>query len=345
MVIDAGRKNRLRIFHVLVFSAWLIVIGAVALKPELLTRLGEIVGVEKWSDFLVYMSIIVLWLTVFSLIQYVLAQQQELTRFTTAQALREYFLMHHATLNISSTPGAKDNYMFLIRAYNEATVLGGVLDEIIQAWFSTIVICNDGSQDDTEQVVLDKSQQYTKKNIILLSHLINRGPGAANKTLFAFARRYMSEFGCEWAVSYDADGQMDITDMDNFMKTADTRLYDIVLGSRFIKGGQTTDIPLLRKLILQGGRVVTYVFNGLWLTDVSTGYRAYSKKALSHIRITSDRFSYQNDIIDSIRRSRLKFKEIPVHIKYTDYSLSKGQSNMSAVKILIRLIYSSLFQR
>ena len=345
MVIDAWRKNRLRIFHVLVFSFWLVIIGLVAVKPDLLARLWEIVGVEKGADFLVYMSIIVLWLTVFSLIQYTLTQQQELTRLISAQALREYFLMNSEKKAISSPWSQKDKYLFLIRAYNEATVLWSVLDEIIQAWFSKIVVCNDGSCDQTEQVVFDKINQHHDKHIVLVSHLINRGPGAANKTLFAFGKHYMTQLGCERAVSYDADGQMDIDDMDLFMKTADTKLYDIIFGSRFIQGGHTTNIPLIRKFILQGGRVITYIFNGLWLTDVSTGYRVYSKKALSHITITSDRFSYQNDIIDSIRRSHLKFKEIPVHIKYTEYSLAKWQSNMSALKILIRLIYSSLFQR
>ena len=145
-----------------------------------------------------------------------------------------------------------------------------MIDEILQAGFSQIVICNDGSRDETEQVVLEKIKQYSDKNIILLSHLINRGPGAANKTLFAFAKRYMKQLGCEWAVSYDADGQMDINDMENFMKTADTKSFDIIFGSRFIEGGQTTDIPFVRKIILQGGRVITYIFNGLWLTDVST---------------------------------------------------------------------------
>ena len=90
---------------------------------------------------------------------------------------------------------------------------------------------------------------------------------------------------------------------------------------------------------------MTYIFNGIWLTDVSTGYRLYNHQAIEKIKITSDRFSYQNDIIESIRRQKLRFTEVPVHIKYTDYSLAKGQSNLSSIKILIRLIYSSLFQR
>lgn len=90
---------------------------------------------------------------------------------------------------------------------------------------------------------------------------------------------------------------------------------------------------------------MTYIFNGLWLTDVSTGYRMYRTSILKDITLRSDRFSYQHDVIESIKTKNLSYKEVPVSIRYTDYSLHKGQNNMSAIKILIRLIYTSLFHR
>lgn len=129
--------------------------------------------------------------------------------------------------------------------------------------------------------------------------------------------------GCERCVTYDADGQMDINDMTTFMKHADHNKYDIIIGSRFVPGGSAKNIPFVRKCILQGARVITYIFNGLWITDVPTGYRMYHHTILSKITLVSDRFSYQNDIIDSIRQHHLRFIEIPVHIKYTQYSLQK----------------------
>lgn len=111
--------------------------------------------------------------------------------------------------------------------------------------------------------------------------------------------------------------------MKQFMEYRDAKDIDIIFGSRFISGGQTTNLPWLRKCILLAARVITYLFNGVWLTDVSTGFRAYNLHALEHITLTSDRFSYQNDIIDSVRQHKLTFIEIPVHIKYTEYSLQK----------------------
>ncbi len=58
MVIDAGKRNSLRIFHVIIFSGLLLGMGFVALKPEILTTLGQVVGVERGADFIVYLSII-----------------------------------------------------------------------------------------------------------------------------------------------------------------------------------------------------------------------------------------------------------------------------------------------
>lgn len=343
MVVDAGKKDKLRIFHVIVFSIGLILITFVALKPDLLQHLWKFVGVERGADFLVYISIISLGIIVFSLIQYIISQQQELTRLVTAQALRDYHF--YKTDIIPSNINNKDKFLFLIRAYNEATIIGSVVDEIIQAGFSKIIICNDWSSDNTEQVINNKIQHYGNITIINLSHLINRGPGAANKTLFTFAKQHMKNLWCERAVSYDADGQMNITDMNTFIEKTQTHQYDVILWSRFIKWGKTSNLPFIRRIILQGGRIITYIFNGIWLTDVSTWYRVYNIHAINNIKIMSDRFSYQNDIIESIRRAKLRFTEIPVHINYTDYSISKWQSNMSALKILIRLIYSSLFQK
>jgi len=345
IIIDAWRRNKLRIFHALVFVWWISGIIISSLYPNILDLIGHTVGVEKWSDFLVYMSIIFLVFVFFSLLQNLINQQQEITRLCTWQALREYKL-HHTLVPLIKEKNLKDNYVFLIRAYNEASILRSVIDEIITAWFSKIVIVNDGSKDSTEQVIDDMIQHYKNKAIIIwLHHSINRGPWAANKTLFAFISQYGNTLDAERYVTYDADGQMSIDDMNTFIQYADKNKYDIIIGSRFVKWASTENMPRMRKTILRWARIITYIFNGLRITDVPTGYRMYHITTIPKIKIISDWFSYQNDIIESIRHYHLRFIEIPVHIKYTEYSLQKWQNNMSAIKILIRLIYSSLFHR
>lgn len=345
IIFDAWRRNKLRIFHSLVFVWWISGIIVSSLYPNILDLIWQTVGVERGSDFLVYMSIIFLVFVFFSLLQNLINQQQEITRMSTWQALREYKL-HNNFRPLPREKNSKDNYVFLIRAYNEATVLRSVIDEIISQWFSKIVIVNDGSKDNTEEVIDTITKDYTNKAIIIwLHHSINRGPWAANKTLFAFVSQYGHSLDAERYVTYDADGQMSINDMNRFIQYADNNKYDIIIGSRFVPWASTENMPRTRKMVLRWARIITYIFNGLRITDVPTGYRMYHITTIPKIKITSDWFSYQNDIIESIRHYHLRFIEIPVHIKYTEYSLKKWQNNMSAIKILIRLIYSSLFHR
>ncbi len=317
------------------------------LRQDLLNKFGAFFGGARGADVIVYLAVIFLGYMYFEVINKQTKQQLEVTRLCIAHALREYerdvLAKKYPMLEQLNHHTPKDNYLFLIRAYNESTMIGVVIDEIVAAWFTKIIICNDGSSDSTEYVVEQKAKEHATTLIVCLSHLINRGPGAANKTLFAFATKFARSLWVEWLVTYDADGQMDIGDMETFMRYADHAKHDVVIGSRFVEGAVVENMPWLRRVILWWSRFVTYVFNGVRVTDVPTGYRMYHADVIGKFKINSDWFSYQNDIIGTLGEFQLRFIEIPVHIKYTHYSLTKGQSNTSAVKILKELIYKALF--
>lgn len=345
--VDLYQRQKFNLLHFLVFFGGTGAVVVFGIRPDLLDSFGKFFGVASGSDIIVYSSIIVLGYLYFEQIHKSTKQQIETTRLNTAFALRhaDEMITSYAKKIGTTTPDASDKsqYLFLIRAYNEATMIGLVIDEIVSAGFTKIAICNDGSSDETVSIIQQKKQHYPEVMLFDLHHLINRGPGAANKTLFAFATKYGKQLWVEWFVTYDADGQMDIHDMAIFMQYADHRSYDVIIWSRFVEGAVVDNMPRLRRMILLWGRVVTRVFNGIRVTDVPTGYRMYHRDVIDKFQLTSDRFSYQNEIIGTISIYHLRYIEIPVHIKYTAYSLSKGQSNMSAFKILKELIYKALF--
>ena len=66
---------------------------------------------------------------------------------------------------------------------------------------------------------------------------------------------------------------------------------------------------------------------------------------LPGLKFTSDGMMYASELLDCLRRESIIYEEVPVHIKYTDYSLGKGQQNRNAVKILVELIYKKVFYR
>ena len=95
-------------------------------------------------------------------------------------------------------------------------MVGQVIDEIYASGFSKIIAINDGSADDTLTILQEKKNQYPNKMLIVASHTTNRGGGAANQTGFNFIKKYYKELQVKWMVTYDADGQMNIKDMEVF---------------------------------------------------------------------------------------------------------------------------------
>ena len=125
----------------------------------------------------------------------------------------------------------------------------------------------------------------------------------------------------DWIVTYDADSQMNIANMKDFFHTMQAKPADLYLGSRFIYGSQTDNMPVMRKAILWLSKRVTRIMYGTKVTDPHNGFRILSLDAINRIKIKADGMHYANEINEQIRSKKLKYEEVPVHIRYTDYSL------------------------
>jgi len=106
----------------------------------------------------------------------------------------------------------------------------------------------------------------------------------------------------------------------------------VALGSRFI--GSTTGIPPLRRAILAVAVVFTRVASGASVTDTHNGLRAFTRAAAAKLEIRLDRMAHASEILDQIVQHGLSFEEVPVHVRYTAYSRRKGQTSLSALRIL-----------
>jgi len=82
----------------------------------------------------------------------------------------------------------------------------------------------------------------------------------------------------------------------------------------------------------------TRIFNGVRLTDAHNGLRAFSRRAAERIDLHQDRMAHASEIIDQVRASGMPFVEVPVQIRYTAYSLGKGQSSRRAVTIALQYL-------
>lgn len=222
--------------------------------------------------------------------------------------------------------------VIVIPAFNEASIISYVLKKIpkkIEGINSIkTVLVNDGSSDATVQ-------KAGIENVVILSHLLNRGAGAATKTGVTYAKSINADI----VVTFDADGQHKHDDIKKIIKPIIIGSADLVIGSRFLKKQK---IPIDRFILNKGANILTLMFFGVSSTDSQSGLRAFSKKAVDLIDFKSDRMEFSSEILLEAKRNSIKIVEIPTHAIYTDYSKAKGQKNTNALPIFIRFLVKLL---
>lgn len=216
----------------------------------------------------------------------------------------------------------------VIPAFNEAKVISKVINEVKEQ-VNEVVVVDDGSIDNTDEVATNAGAKVAR-------HFLNRGQGAALQTGISFALNS----GADIIVTFDADGQHVAEEIEQVVKPLLLGEVDVVLGSRFLNS--TNKIPFSRRMLLKLATLFTRFYTGLKVTDVHNGFRAFSRKAAELIQIKQDGMAHASEIVEEIKRHNLKFKEVGVTIKYTYYSLEKGQKLTNAFKIVWDLILGRL---
>lgn len=217
----------------------------------------------------------------------------------------------------------------VIAARNEQQRIGLVLRGLKKEGYPRIVVVDDGSTDSTARIV-------RKHKAVLLQHVINRGQGAALRTGIEYALAH----GADIIVTFDADGQHDPKEIKQMIEPIMDGEVEVTLGSRFL--GTSPNIPWIKKLMLKGGVIFTYLVSGIKLTDAHNGFRAFSRNAAQLIEIKQDRMEHASEIVEEIYKKGISYKEVPVTIKYTVYSIKHGQSPFASFKIAFNLILRKL---
>jgi glycosyltransferase involved in cell wall biosynthesis len=189
-----------------------------------------------------------------------------------------------------------------------------------------VVVVDDGSSDDT-------GDQALAGGACVATHLVNRGQGAALQTGIDFALAQ----GASHLVTFDADGQHDVAEALQMVSVCRSEGRDAVLGSRFL--GTTVNMPALRRIVIKAAVIFTRLTTGLRLTDAHNGLRVLSRDAARKIRIRQDRMAHASEILSQIARLRLNWREHPVTITYSEYSLAKGQKLSNSVRILEDILF------
>jgi len=212
----------------------------------------------------------------------------------------------------------------VIAACNEAGWVGDVVRQVRAGW-PDVVVVDDGSVDATGAEARDAGA-------VVLTHVINRGQGAALRT----GMEYALAQGADVVVTFDADGQHRAEDIETLVAPVRDHGFDVVLGSRFLRGSPR--IPPLRKVTLKLGVIFTRWVSGIRVTDTHNELRAFSRKAAAQMTIRQDRMAHASEILDTIARRRLRYCEVPTVVRYTEHSLRKGQRSSAAFRIALEFL-------
>jgi len=211
-----------------------------------------------------------------------------------------------------------ENVWAVIPAHNESKRIGPVIEKV-RKYIKKVIVVDDGSKDNTEQVA-------AKKGALVLRHIINLGKGAAVKTGCDYALKK----GAEKIILIDADGQHDPDEIPKFLNALNN--FDIVFGYRRMKKGMPIVIRWGNRFL---NRMVGVLF-GIQLRDTQCGYRAFTADAYKKIRWKATDYSMESEMIANVGKNHLNYREVPIETLYLDRF--KGTTVLDGLKIGLDLI-------
>ena len=216
-----------------------------------------------------------------------------------------------------------------IPAFNEEKNIAAIITKLADVT-DTIIVCNDGSSDLTSDIA-------EKMGAFVINHEKNLGYGAAIRSIFLKAK----ELDGDILVTFDADGQHRIEDIEQVTKPIIDQEADLVIGSRFLDESEK-EVPRYRKV---GIKVITKITNASikkQLTDSQSGFRAYSKKVLNELNPSELGMGISTEILIKASNKNFRITEVPIKILYSgDTSTHNPVSHGSSV-ILSTIKYTSI---
>lgn len=196
----------------------------------------------------------------------------------------------------------------MLPTYNERENIELIVPAILkQGKNLKIVIVDDNSPDGTGKVVDGLAKKY--RNKIHVIHRKEKGRGTAGIAGF----KYALKTGADCIIEMDADYSHNPDDIPRFLKAI--KDYDIVIGSRYIKGGRMVNCRLIPSLLSRVANNFNSLLFGLKIRDTSGGYKCYRRYVLENIELDnfiSTEYSVGIEILFKAIIKGYSFIEIPI---------------------------------
>ena len=222
----------------------------------------------------------------------------------------------------------------IIPMYNEEDNVLITLNEVkkvLETYPSyQILAVDDGSSDQTLALL----EEYASKNpeLVVLKHPVNMGMGRALRTGFEKAEG-------DVIITLDADLSYDPKYITELIQELHKNHLDIVIGSQYMAGGETEDIPFIRLFVSKmANKIVGYALDKN-ISTVTGILRAYRKEVIDSIEIEATGTEINPEILSKAISIGFEVKEIPVKLKGRKLGESKVQFRSTTISHLLFTFY------
>jgi len=216
-----------------------------------------------------------------------------------------------------------------IPAFNEEKNIAVLIIQLKKV-ADKIIVCNDGSTDLTSKIA-------EELGATVINHEKNLGYGAAIRSIFLKSR----DLNGDILVTFDADGQHRVEDVNKVINPIINEESDLVIGSRFLDESEK-EVPQYRKI---GIKIITKITNATikkQLTDSQSGFRAYSKKVLDELNPSELGMGISTEILIKASARNFRISEVPIKITYNDDTSTHNPISHGSSVLLSTIKFTSI---
>lgn len=231
----------------------------------------------------------------------------------------------------------------IIPTYNERENIEKLINEILNLGVETeILIIDDSSPDGTGKMVDRVSQQCPRVSIIHRKRKLGIGSAYLCGFKYALSKNF------DYIFTMDADFSHSPKYLPEFINKIQD--FDVVIGSRYVRGGSIVNWGILRRILSRSANVITKNLLNLKFSDYTSGFRCYRARVLKNIdfnNIYSDGYSFLIEILYRCEKSNYRIKESPISFTQRlngTSKISRGEI-AKAVITLLRLKMKEIMSR
>lgn len=223
----------------------------------------------------------------------------------------------------------------VVPAYNEQATIESVIEALIHVpYLLEIVVVNDGSKDQTGEILHDLTQKYPQ--ITAIHHSNNQGKTTALRNGFKATKG-------DIVIVQDADLEYDPNEIINVIEPILEGKADVVYGSRFLVRKASRVLYFYHFL---ANKFITFCSNLLTnvnMTDVETCYKAFRGEIIRNMIIESKGFGFEIEVTAKVAKLKCRIYEVPISYYGRTYEEGKKIGIWDGIQALWYIIYYNCF--